>query len=213
MSRGLLDITLALGPDTPTWENSPGVRRYLAKSTDQGDASNDSVLELDCHAGTHVDAPFHVLPQGRGAESLDLDALCGPASLRDLRGVRAVGAADLSGLDLPRDCTRLLLRTDNTRDDLYSRPFTRDFCGLDESGAAWCVERGLALLGVDYLSVARYEEGGPVHHALLAAGTILLEGLDLSDAPEGEHELYCLPLKLVGADGAPARCLLRLGAE
>ncbi|MGE4552379.1 MAG: cyclase family protein [Desulfovibrionaceae bacterium] len=212
MTGRLLDLTLPVHAGTPAWEGSPGVRLDLRLAMARGAGSDDSFLACDCHAGTHVDAPCHRLPGAPGADALDLEVLCGPASLRDVPGRPGLDAADLAALDLPADCRRLLLRTDNTRRGLYARPFTHDYCGLTESGAAWCLERGLGLVGLDYLSVARFEESGPVHRRLLAAGVVLLEGLDLSAAPEGDHELFCLPLRLVGADGAPARCVLRLGA-
>jgi arylformamidase len=104
---------------------------------------------------------------------------------------------------------RILFRTRNS--ELWKRgerEFHKDFVGIDASGAAWLVRRKVRLVGVDYLSVAPFGNSRPTHQLLLGAGVVILEGVDLSRVPPGAYTLYCLPLKLVGSDGAPARAVL-----
>ena len=102
-----------------------------------------------------------------------------------------------------------MFRTSNSR--LWAkneREFNPEFVAINAAGASWLVRRGIKLVGVDYLSVAPFDEPAPTHRILLEAGVVLLEGLDLSAVPAGAYDLYCLPLKIIGAEGAPARAIL-----
>jgi arylformamidase len=162
------------------------------------------------HVGTHVDAPHHFMNDGRTVEQLPLDVLAGPCYVVQLPdGVEAITAEALEGTSLPADTTRILFGTSNSR--FWSQGearFQEDFVAVTEDGAEWLVQRGVRLVGVDYLSVAPYGDSLPTHRTLLKAGVVVVEGLDLSAVPRGFYELYCLPLKLLGADGAPARAIL-----
>ena len=134
--------------------------------------------------------------------------LCGRARVVELTTRRSVTAEDLAGFDLRED-VRLLVKTHNSR--LWGTPeFHQDFIGISEGAARFLVDRGVKVLGVDYLSVEQYKTpGAPAHHVLLGAGTIVIEGLNLRDVEPGIYEMFCLPLAVVGADGAPARVILR----
>lgn len=164
---------------------------------------------MDIHAGTHVDAPWHFIPDGKTVETLDLNVLMGPAMVAHLPGVDSVGPEDLDSLDLPKETERLLLRTRNSLLwEAEEGEFQKDFVALTLDAARWVAERGIRLVGVDYLSVQRFNDPPDTHEVLLAAEIIILEGLDLSRVSSGWYDLYCLPLKLVGAEGAPARAVL-----
>lgn len=204
----LIDVTVPLDPNLATYPgNTPfsleGIKR-LAK----GDSSNVSTLHLSAHAGTHVDAPRHFFDDGGGVESLPLEMLCGRTRVVELTTRKAVTVEDLAGFDLRED-VRLLLKTANSR--LWGTPeFHADFIGVSEGAARFLVDRGVKVLGVDYLSVEPYKTpGAPTHHVLLGAGVIVIEGLNLRDVEPGSYEMFCLPLAVVGADGAPARVILR----
>jgi arylformamidase len=155
-----------------------------------------------------VDAPKHFFDDGAGAESLSLEVLCGAVQVVELDTRTAIAAADLAAFDLS-DAARLLIKTRNSR--LWGSPvFHADFIGVSESAARLLVDRGVKVLGVDYLSVEAYKTpGAPAHHVLLGAGTIVIEGLDLHEVAPGHYEMFCLPLRIVGSDGAPARVVLR----
>ena len=207
----IIDVSLDVSPDMLTWPGDPAVSVEPAKRIARGDSSNVSELRLGSHTGTHVDPPFHFLDDGIGVDALPVDVLYGPATVADLGGVEGtVGADALEALGLPSSIERLLLRTSNS--ELWSRPavsFPDAYVALDPSGAQWVVDRGIRLVGIDFLSIeTRGSKDHPVHRTLLAAGVVILEGLDLSAAPPGEYELLCLPLKVLGGDGAPARAVL-----
>ena len=207
---GVIDISVPLGPLTPAWPGSAGARVTMTKTMAAGHDSNVSRLDCDVHTGTHVDAPSHFLAGGATVDALPLDVLIGPAFVASLPEAPAVTPEVLSGLGLPSGTSRLLLRTGNSR--LWSSGptgFRTDFVALTAEAARWLVDRHVRLIGVDYLSVQRYGDGPLTHRTLLGAGIVIVEGLDLSGVAPGPYELICLPLRLAGAEGAPARAVLR----
>jgi arylformamidase len=197
----ILDVTIPIRPGMVVWEGDPDVSFEPAASLDAGDPANLTRLVLGSHTGTHVDAPLHFLPDGDGVDRLPLDSLVGPAHVLDLTSVEAdVQAADL---DIPGGAERLLLKTANSR--LWERDeFTPEHLTLAPDAARLLVDRGVRLVGVDYLSVGSPE----THRILLSAGIVPLEGLDLRDVEPGPYRLVALPLRLAGVDGAPARVVL-----
>jgi arylformamidase len=201
----LIDITVPIRPRMPIYDRNPGVRLERVLSIAHGEAANVCRLELGCHTGTHVDAPVHFIEGAPGAEELPLDPLVGEAVVVDATALDGpIDAEALRSCSVPEGAERVLLKTRNGR--LWAREeFTRDFIRLDGAGARWLVDRGVRLIGLDYLSIGDQE----AHRVLLGAGVVPLEGIDLRDVEPGWYELLCLPLKVVGADGAPARALLR----
>jgi arylformamidase len=215
MRRRILDISIPVDPEMLVYPGDPPVELEPAQRIERGDPSNVSVLSLGTHAGTHVDPPAHFLSGGPTADVLPLDVLVGHAVVVDLRAVEgAIGPAHLDRLVLPTDVERLLLRTRNS--DLWGRPagagFPGSWIGLAADGAGWMVARGISLVGIDFLSIEPPETGAeagfPTHRALLEAGVVVVEGLNLRSVPAGSYEMLCLPLRLVGGDGAPARVVL-----
>ena len=177
-----------------------------------GDSCNVTRLDMGVHTGTHVDAPSHFVSGGSTVEGMALDVLIGPAYVIDLPDVRdSVTAEDLAAA--PK-CERLILRTANTaRGLLTSDSFCEDFAHISGEAAAAIVERGIRLVDVDYLSVEGFRSGShAVHDTLLGAGIVLVEGLDLREVSGGWWRIVCLPLKLEGADGSPARVLFERDA-
>ena len=202
------DISVTVSPDLPVWPGDPAVvlERYLSQAA--GDQANVSRLACSVHVGTHVDAPIHFVEGGRGVDELSWETLVGDALVADARGLHTITAAALEALAIPPGTRRLLLKTDNSA--LWSSGvFEEGYVALEPDAARWVVEREIALLGVDYLSVQLYDDPNPdTHRILLEAGVVLLEGLDLGDVSPASYVLVCLPLKLRGADGAPARVVL-----
>jgi arylformamidase len=199
------DVSVPIRPGMVVYDGNPGVEIERAQSIAAGSKTNITRLELGAHTGTHVDAPVHFMDGGAGTESVPLEPLIGPAHVVDatmLEG-KALGEAELAGLELPDGAERLLFKTRNSQ--LWaSDTFTRDFIRLDGSGARVLIERGVRLVGLDYLSIG----DGEAHVALFEAGVVPLEGLDLREVEPGEYKLVCLPLRLVGSDGAPSRTIL-----
>lgn len=204
----LIDISVPLSRDIPTWPDSPGfgMRRHLAIGA--GDAANASEISMDVHCGTHVDAPLHFAEGGTDLEGVGLGPFVGDAVVADIGGHRRIGAAQLDTLALPSGTRRLLLKTPNSG-GWHRRRFEPDFAALTLDGAEWAVARGLDLIGIDYLSIQRYEDGPETHRVLLGGGVCILEGLELAGVAPGRYELWCLPLRMEDAEAGPARAVLR----
>jgi arylformamidase len=177
---------------------------------EEGANSNVSRLVMSVHAGTHVDAPVHFLPGEKGVDGLSLDTLIGPAQLIELPDeVDTITEFSLKTIELLPETRRVLFKTRNSK--LWAKKnhlFNKDFVAISADGAEFLVKNGIHLVGVDYLSVSPYKNSRPTHNIFLKAGVVLLEGLNLSEVPSGSYELICLPLKLGGSDGAPARAVL-----
>jgi arylformamidase len=207
----LIDVSLPIGPDLLTWPGDPGIEIVPSSQISNGDPANVSQLRLGSHTGTHVDPPVHFIEGAPAADQLSLDVLVGEALVVELPDADGpIPAADLEALQIPDSTTRLLVKTANSR--MWARrplEFPEHFGCLSGEAAAWAVERGIRLVGIDFLSVESSPKGTyPVHHTLLGAGVIILEGLDLSPAGAGRYWLTCLPLRIAGGDGAPARAVL-----
>ncbi len=203
----IIDISVPLDSSTPVWPGSLGFRHNWIKRTDDGDNSNSSAFTCCMHAGTHVDAPLHFLSNGSPVDEMSLDALCGPAYVVDLRNASMIDEEALISSNIPHEANRILFMTKNSA--LWrERDFKVGFVALNEEGARWLVRKEARLIGIDYLSIGPYPDGRTVHAAILSAGIAVIEGLNLSHAAEGWYDLYCLPLKIKGAEGAPCRAVL-----
>ena len=197
----LIDVSVPIRPGMVVWEGDPAVSFEQAMSIEAGDSANVTALELGAHTGTHVDAPLHFLPDGAGADRLPLEALVGPALVLGLEQLD--GDVRAEDLDFPQGTERLLLKTPNSR--LWGRDdFVAEHVTVAPDAANLLVERGVRLVGIDYLSIGSPE----THRILLDAGVVPLEGLDLRAVEPGPYQLVALPLRLVGVDGAPARVVL-----
>lgn len=195
-----------------TWGDEPGPTLTPLRRIAKGDSANVSLLAMGDHTGTHVDPPIHFIEGGAGADTLPLDALLGPCTVVRHEGTGNVSAEWLENAAIPPDTKRLLVRTTNS--DRWNDPthrFTRDIVGVNASAARWCVDRGIRLVGVDYLTIEPQgpeKAGYPTHTTLLRAGVVIVEGLDLRGIAPGIYELVCAPLRIAGGDGAPARVFL-----
>lgn len=205
------DVTVMVSPEMLIWPGDPPVEIRRTSQMAAGDTSNVSQLVLGSHTGTHVDAPAHFIDGATGVEQIPLDAMNGPAFVADARGLTgALSAGELDGLAMPPGTQRLLIRSDNSQIWQSDRPsFPDSYVCLAPDGAQWCVDRGLRAVGVDFLSVEQKgSEGHPTHVTLLRAGIAIIEGLNLSGIESGVYDLICMPLRLQGCDGSPARVAL-----
>ena len=204
----LIDVSVPLDTNLPTYPGNVPFNLEPTKQIARGASSNVSSLRLSAHAGTHVDAPRHFFDDAPGVDELPLELLLGRARVIEVASRKGIDPDAFAEVDLARDI-RVLLKTGNS---LFwgSSEFRGDYVGLTEAGARYLVDHGIKLVGVDYLSVEEFKKpGAPAHHVLLGAGTVVIEGLNLRDVDPGVYDMYCLPLRIVGADGAPARVVLR----
>jgi arylformamidase len=204
----LIDVSLPLKASLPSYPGNTPFSLEPVKRIANGQSSNVSSLHFSAHTGTHVDAPFHFFDEGPGTEALPLELLCGRARVVEVTTRKSITVDDLARIDLSED-VRLLIKTHNSR--LWGSPeFHEDYVGVSGEAARYLVDRGVKVIGVDYLSVEEFRKpGAPAHRAFLGGGTIVIEGLNLIDVAPGHYEMFCLPLAIVGADGAPARVVLR----
>jgi arylformamidase len=206
----LHDISLTITEELPTWPGDPAVKLEKTSQIKDGDLVNLTQISTSVHMGTHIDAPDHFLGNGETVEKIPLDLLVGPARVIELSTPQAISADDLRSAGITGEDRRLLIKTVNSEIwESGSREFREDFIAIDEDAASYLVECGLEVIGVDYLSVAPYQDPEPTHRILLEAGILIIEGLDLSRIEPGPYTLMCLPLKIGGSDGAPARVLLQ----
>jgi arylformamidase len=204
-----IDASVPLEDGMAHWPDNPGVSLRRALDRDSGDACNVSALSLGVHDGTHVDAPVHFVDGGRGVDELDLRVGMGPARVVETGAARTVTAAAVEALG-PRRGERILFKTANSP-DAWRGGFDETAVYLEAEASQALAAAGVALVGIDYLSVAGYrcDNADAAHRPLLEAGAWILEGLDLAAVTAGDYELRCLPLRIPGCDASPVRALLR----
>jgi arylformamidase len=206
-----IDVSVPVRPGMVHWPGDPEVRLERRMSIAKGEEANLTRIEMSAHTGTHMDAPLHFFDEDPGIEALPLEIVLGPARVVRIEGEEPIDRGQLEGLDI-RSGERILFRTANSDRPWWERDFDSAYANVSLEAAELLGEVGVALVGVDYLSVGGYRnENAETHRALLGAGAWIVEGLDLSEVEPGHYELICLPIKLVDSDGAPARALLRPG--
>lgn len=209
----IYDVTVPISNELPTWPGDPSVQLTVWRSLSSGDSANLSMLNFGAHTGTHVDAPAHFIDGAAMIESLPLDVLIGEAQLVEVPDDMHVINEEFVIANCAPGTTRILFKTRNSAFWSESEPeFHTDFTYLDLNAAQRLVEQGTKLVGIDYLSIEKYDSPNhETHLALLSYGVVIVEGLNLTDVPAGRYELICLPLRLRTSkgDGAPARVVLR----
>jgi len=205
-----IDITVAIRDGMVHWPDNPPIVVERVQEMARGDPANLTKVSLGVHSGTHVDAPVHFDPKAASIDKAPLDALCGPARVIAIKNPIEVTLAELTAANV-QGGERILLRTKNSPAAWKQKAFVPDAVHLTLEAARFLAEFEVKTVGIDYLSVGGYAAGNgeEVHHVLLEAGIWIIEGLDLTNAPPGACEMMCLPLKIAGADGAPARAFVR----
>ena len=206
----IYDITVAVSAATPIYKGDPGVEITSFKAIAAGSSANVSHIALGVHTATHVDAPNHFIDGARRVHELDPQKLVGPCRVipvpDDVVGIEPEHVGDIDGV------TRVIFKTRNS--EFWSTPelgFRTDFTYLTPATAQLLVDKGVVLVGIDYLSIEKSgSPGHPVHITLLEKEVVILEGVDLREIAPGDYELICMPLKYIGAtgDGSPARTML-----
>jgi arylformamidase len=204
----IYDISVPIRSGGLVYPGNPEIDITLQQAVAKGAGANVSAIRFGSHTGTHADAARHFFDDGQAVDQIPLERLIGPALLIAFADdVRAVGASELGAHDL-KGHTRILLRTRNSA-LLSKKEFAPDYTFLAPDGAEYLVRKGVELVGIDYLSIEQFHSGHHrTHRTLLAKSVVIVEGLDLSVPPPGEYQLVCLPLRIEGCDGAPARAVL-----
>ena len=207
----IYDITVTISSATPIYKTDPGVEFASHRQIAAGDSANVSKVSFGVHTATHVDAPNHFIDGAKRVHELDPQKLVGPCRVigvpEEITAIEPEHVGDIAGVE------RVLFKTRGS--GFWSTPelgFRPDYAYLTPATARLLVDKGVVLVGVDYLSIEKSgSPGHPVHITLLEKETVILEGVDLREISPGDYEIMCLPLKYDGAtgDGAPARTFLR----
>jgi arylformamidase len=204
-----IDISVPLYTGMVHWPDSPPVEIVRTASMDSGDICNVSRLAMGAHTGTHMDAPLHFIRNGKSIDTMPIEATVGAARVLTISDPQAIKVYELEAYAIQAG-ERLLFKTSNSAGAWQSNTFVEDFVYISHEAAQYLAEKRVQTVGVDYLSVGGYRVDGPeTHQALLSAGIWIIEGLNLAGVQAGSYELICLPLQMVGAEGAPARAVLR----
>ena len=203
----IYDVSVSVSPDMHVYPGDPKVSVERTAELSKGDVANVSFLKFGTHTGTHIDAPSHFIDGTMTVDQIPLNLLIGRAKVVEISSATITRAA-LEEIDLAEDA-RVLFKTRNSY--LWREPeFVKEFVHMTKEAAELIVENGIKVVGIDYLSVEKFDFESPdVHRILLGSGAVIIEGLDLSEVEPGNYELICLPLKIEGGDGAPARVVLR----
>jgi len=208
-SPAWIDVSVPLQSGMIHWPDDPPVAIKHMLDMKHGDLCNVSTISMGSHTGTHIDAPRHFLRSGKGIDEMPLETTMGRVRVLEIHDRKSVTPQELEQHRIQRG-ERILFKTQNSARCWRTDTFITDFVYLSTEAAEWLAQRGVKLVGIDYLSVGGYEKNGvEVHRLLLEAGIWILEGLNLSKVQAGTYELLCLPLKIIGGDGAPTRAILR----
>jgi arylformamidase len=204
----IYDISVPIRSGGLVYPGNPEIDISLQQAVAKGAGANVSAIRFGSHTGTHADASRHFFDDGQTVDRIPLERLIGPAVLIKFPdSLRSIGADDLRAHDL-KGQKRVLIGTRNSA-LLSQKQFVPDYTYLAPDGAQYLVDQGVELVGVDYLSIEQFHSGHHrTHRTLLERSVVIIEGLDLSAPPAGEYEFICLPLRIVGCDGAPARAVL-----
>jgi arylformamidase len=209
MKSEWIDVSIPLHNGMVNWPGDAPFHRLETLKIANGDPCNLSQFCTSAHIGTHMDAPRHFLADGHGMESMPIEATIGPARVIAIQDPDLIRIKELEKHRLGSG-DRVLFKTRNSDHLWKTNEFREQFVHIPQDTAAYLADLKVRTVGVDYLSVGGYEkDSSETHQALLGAGIWLIEGLNLKHVEPGEYELVCLPLKLVGSDGAPARAVLR----
>ncbi len=210
----IIDITVGIRNDMLVWLGDEAVKIDWENRIADGDPSNVSSINIGAHVGTHIDMPLHFIDGAANLDNLNLSLLMGQVTVVEVPEEKnSIDADFLEKLGL-EDVTRLLFKTSNSK--LWndsSHPFYQDYVAVEPGAAQWLVEHGCKLVGIDYLSIAPFDDSVAPHEILLSNNVVILETLDLRYAQPGEYQLICLPLKLESREAAPARALLQSPAN
>jgi arylformamidase len=209
----IYDVSVPLSAATPTYPGDPSIEIKQWLRLASGDPANVSLISFGLHSGTHVDAPAHFIEGGAKVDSLPMDSLLGEAVVIEVSDNLGVIDEEFVAANCTGGPQRVFFKT---RNSIFwgdtEGGFRQDYVYIDPGAARWLVESGVKLVGIDYLSVERFNSTSfPTHLTFLSRGVVIVEGLDLRAVPSGRYEVICLPLRIAGGsgDGAPARVILR----
>jgi arylformamidase len=203
------DVSVPIKSGMLHWPGDPDVDIYKINSFRSGDGVNISGINFGLHSGTHMDAPLHFIDKADDIASISPEILIGPARVIHINNPEFIGVEELKE-KIIRSEERILFRTKNSDEEWYNKDFTTNYVYLNNDAAKYLASKKIKIVGIDYLSIGEFKKGKTTHQILLGNNIWIIEGLYLKEVPEGEYEMYALPLKISGADGSPVRVILKM---
>lgn len=205
----IIDISVLVDDKITIWpgNKTPQIRKL--SDMKKGNAHNETFLEMNAHTGTHIDAPLHFISNGQSIDQISPSIFIGPVFVVDFSSIKEITSKNLDKLKIPRGITRLLFKTSNSL--LWNKKnmnFKRNYVGITSDAASWLSKRNIKLVGIDYLSIAKFDDIVSVHQILLGGNIAILEGVNLNEAKQGIYKLICLPIKISNVEAAPVRAVL-----
>lgn len=208
-SENWIDVSVPIHSGMVHWPDNPPIEIERVQDMTKGDIANVSKLSMGVHTGTHMDAPLHFFEGGRSIDTMPLSATLGRARIIEISDTESIKPDELKPYNIQLG-ERVLFKTINSTQNWKTNEFVKNFVYISHEAAQYLAKLQVQVVGVDYLSVGGYSKDGPeTHHALLGAGIWIIEGLNLSQVKAGPYDLICLPLKMVGSEGAPARAIVK----
>ncbi len=207
------DLSVNITPGLPIWPGDPAIQIQRNSKMEEGSSCNVTTVNMTAHVGTHIDAPYHFIQDGKTIDQIPLSVLIGRAYVMYFPDTRQITADHIRQHGLPKRVKRILFKTRNSNYWSHEQtPFRQNYVSLTPDAAQLLVDKDILLVGIDYVSIAPFEDVVTTHRILLANGVVVVEGLNLKDINPGHYTLYALPIRLSGSDGAPARVIL-VGGE
>lgn len=201
-----IDISVPMNKNTVCW---PGTSFSVTNisNKENGDFATANEVKLNLHFGTHIDAPTHHIPNGKSVHEIALNKMNGKCRVLEIKNKTVVSAQDLQDYKV-EEGEIILLKTANSA-FIGQQPFNPNYCALSKDAATYLAEKKISLIGIDYLSIQKFEDSPETHEILLNKNIVILESINLTNVQAGTYEILCLPIKLTGVEAAPCRVLLR----
>lgn len=203
-----IDVTVTIEDGMLHWPGDHDIQITKSLTIEEGGVANVSYIQISAHTGTHVDASLHFIDKGKDITQIALNRLMGKVKVIEIKHPSQITIEEIKNQVSTQD-QRVIFKTRNSNSDWFTKPFTEDFVYVATDAAEFLRDKGVLTVGVDYLSVAGMDNGIEVHRILLGEEIFIIEGLDLRFIEAGAYEMICLPLKIKGSDGSPARVLLK----
>jgi arylformamidase len=203
-----IDVSVDLCSELPTWPGDPTLNISKFADMDKGKVCNVTQLSLSAHTGTHMDSPRHFVKDGKTMSDWPLESTTGVVKVFEITDKESIKVAEIKDFDIQKG-DKVIFKTPNSSYEWFKQPFNNNFVCFSTEAAEYLAKKQIMTVGIDYLSVGGLKNGVEVHNFMLNAGLWIIEGLYLKDIKPGRYELLCMPIKLKGADGAPARAFMK----
>lgn len=206
----IYDLSVNISEELVTFPGDPQYKSENISSLEEGSHFHLSEIHLSNHTGTHIDFPSHVIKNGKTSNDFPLASLIGRGLIIEVPS---------SELSITKDFIKkqpilandvVFFKTSNSKLSKNAK-FTNNYVYIEPEAAEELLKKKVKIVGIDYMSVDKYEyEDLPVHKLLLSNDVLIVEGLELNDMPVGRCEIYIMPLKINKMDGLPVRVMAEI---